>query len=161
MLHLSQKLFCEDKRSDSSFDQFYEAVVTASQYLTDEPVLPRRRKLPARLDDGAPSYHPSTLADLYRQKYFEALDVVCEESKRRFDQQDLKIVVDMESLLIDSANGLTLTVPESITAMYRRDLDKERLAVHLKMLPDVIKQYGMLLVCQSRESPSSALCVML
>ena len=131
------------QRSDSTFDQFYGAVLTASQNLTDEPVLPRRRKLPARLDYGAPSYHPSTPADLYRQKHFEALNVVCEEIKRRFDQQNLKIVVDMESLLIDSANGLTRTVPDSITAMYRRDLDKERLAVHLKMLPDVIKQYGM------------------
>ena len=67
--------------------------------------------------DGAPSIQPVTPADLYCRKYFEVLDVVCEEIKRRFDQKDLKVVTDMESLLLDSANGLTRVVPESIVAL--------------------------------------------
>ncbi len=68
--------------------------------------------------------------------------MLCEEIKRRFDQEDLKIVADMESLLLDSANGVIRAVPESITAMYRSDVNSERLAVHLKMLPDAVRQYG-------------------
>jgi hypothetical protein len=133
MLHLSQ-------RSDSAFDSFYEAVVAASQNLTDEPVLPRKRKIPRRLDDRTPSHHPSTPTDLYRQKYFQVLDVVCEEIKRRFDH--LKIVADTESLLLDSANGMDRDVPQSIVDMYSGDMDMARLTLHLKMLPDIVKQYG-------------------
>ena len=78
---------------------------------------------------------------MYRQKYFEALDVICEEINRRFEQKDLKVVVDLERLLLDSANGITTDIPESITATYRGDIDKERLSLHLQMLPDAIKQY--------------------
>ena len=76
---------------------------------------------------------------MYRQKYFEVLDVVCDEINR-FDQKDLKVIIDIERLLLDSANGVTRDIPESITDMYRSDIDKERLSLHLQMLPDAVKQ---------------------
>ena len=79
---------------------------------------------------------------LYRQKYFEALDVVSEKINRRFDKKDLKVVADIEHLLLKSANGITRDIPESITATYRGDIDKERLSLHLHMLPDAISQYS-------------------
>ena len=100
--------------------------MAASQNLTDDPVLPRKRKIPRRLDDGAPSHHPSTPKDLHRQKYFQVLDVVCEEIKRWFDQLNLKIVADMESLLLDSSNGMDRGVPKSIVDMYSGDMDMAR-----------------------------------
>ena len=134
--------FLRRQRTDSAFEEFYSAVISASQNLTDEPVLPRPRKLPRRIDDGAASHQPSTPKEIYRQKYFEALDIVCEEIKRRFDQEDLKVVIDIEQLLLDSANGITRTIPESIKNIYRSDLDIERLSVHLQMLPDAVKQYS-------------------
>ena len=138
---LITEAFLRRQRTDDAFDLFYKTVLSSSQDLTDGPVISRQCKLPCRLDDGAPSVQPATPADLYRRKYFEVLDVVCEEIKRRFDQKDLKVVADMESLLLDSANGLIRVVPESIVSMYcSRDLDKEHLAIHLRMLPDVIKQ---------------------
>ena len=119
-----------------------KTLIAKSQYFTEEPVLPRQRKLPRRIDDGSPSYHPSTPSEMYQQKYFEALDVVCEEINRRFDQKDLKVVIDTECLLLDSANGITRGIPESITNTYRSDIDKECLPLHLQMLPDAIKQYS-------------------
>ena len=140
-------------------EDFYKTVVAASQNLTDEPVLPRQRKLPRRIDDGAPSHQPSTPAELYRQKYFEALDVICEEINRRFDQKDLKVVADIERLLLDLANGITRDIPESITATYGGDIDKEHLSLHLHMLPDAIKQYSAS-GYRSRKSPLYTHCVM-
>ena len=65
---------------------------------------------------------------------------MCEEIKRSFDKADLRIVADIECFLVDS--GITRAVPESIAAMYRGDLDKELLFVHLQMLPDAVKQYS-------------------
>ena len=61
---------------------------------------------------------------------------------RRFDQKDLKVVIDIECLLLDSANGIPADIPESITDTYRSDIDKERLSLHLQMLPDAVKQYS-------------------
>ena len=119
------------QRTDSAFQDFYKTIVAASQNLTDEPVLPRQRKLPRRIDDGAPSHQPSTPAKLYRQKYLEALNIVCEEINRRFHQKELKVFVDIEHLLLDSANGITRDIPESITATYRGDVDKECLSLYL------------------------------
>ena len=96
--------FLRRQRTDSAFETFYSAVISASQNLTDESVLPRPRKLPRQINDGVPSHQPSTPTEMYRQKCYEALDVVCEEIKRRFDQDDLKVVVEIEQLLLDSAN---------------------------------------------------------
>ena len=126
--------FLRRQRTDTAFKDFYKGVVAASENLTDEPVLPRQRKLPRRIDDGASSHHPSTPSEMYRQKYFEVLDVVCDEINRRFDQKDLKVVIDIERLLLDSANSVTRDIPGSITDMYRRDIDKECLSLHLQML---------------------------
>ena len=77
---------------------------------------------------------------MHRQKYFKTLDVLCEEINR-FDQKDLKVVADIERLLLDSANGIPRDIPESITTTYRGNIDKERLFLHLQMLPDAISQY--------------------
>ena len=38
--------FLRRQRTDSAFEEFYNAVISASQNLHDEPVLPRPRKLP-------------------------------------------------------------------------------------------------------------------
>ena len=67
-----------------------------SQGLTEGPVLPRKRKIPRRVNDGADPHQYATPKDLFRQQYFQVLDVVTNELSRRFDQQDLKTVVEME-----------------------------------------------------------------
>ena len=65
-----------------------------------------------------------------------------DEIRGWFDQEDLKIVADMEGLLLDSANGMNPSIPEVITTMYTGELDEECIATHLKMHPDVIQQYN-------------------
>lgn len=144
---LVTEAFLRRQRTEEAFDCFYKDVLSSSQNLTDGPVLPRQSKLPRRLDDGAPSAQPSTPAELHRRKYFEAIDVVCGEIKRRFDQKDLKLVAEVERLLLDSANGSATMqssiIPEPILTTYcRRDLDKESLSLQLRMLPDIISQYN-------------------
>ena len=67
-----------------------------------------------------------------------------------FDQDDLKVVVEIEQLLLDSANGIALTIPESVTSIYRSDLDIMQLCVHLQMLPDAAKHYKIPLACQTK-----------
>lgn len=126
-------------RSDDKFTVFYDDVLQSSEGLTDEPVLPRYRKIPRRLDDGSQPHRFASPKDRYRHAYFEALEQTCGEIERRFDQSDLSVVLKIESLLLNSANGQHTLAPElhDILAKYRIDID--RLKIQIAMLSDTIK----------------------
>ena len=128
-------------RNESTFNRFYDHVIHESQSLTAEPELPRSRKLPRRLDHGSSAPHVHLCArDMYRQAYYEAVDTVSEEVKRRFDQSDIQLIRDIETLLLTSANGtITQTLSEALVRFFEGDVDVERLKVQLCMLPDTIK----------------------
>lgn len=70
-------------RAESKFDRFYDDVLELSAGLTDEPSLPRYRKLPKRLDEGVA---PQTPKERFRHIYFEVLELVKGEMERRFNQ---------------------------------------------------------------------------
>ena len=97
--------YVQGKRSDKAFQEWYGKVLSASEANTDPPVLPRKRRMPRRLDDGHAPHQPDLAEDMYRAKYFEAVDVLCGELNRRFDQRDRRIAGDIEKILLDLANG--------------------------------------------------------
>ena len=92
-------------RSDEKFQSFFEAVQGEATGKCDPPVLPRKRRVPRRIDDGGDQHHFSTIEDLYRAKYFEAIDCVKEELKRCFQQANFLFICEIESMLINSVNG--------------------------------------------------------
>lgn len=58
-------------RSDEYFEIFYEKMIAESEYLTDEPRLPRIRRLPSRFiadTTGIPQIS-STCIELYKKQY--------------------------------------------------------------------------------------------
>ena len=58
---------------------------------------------------------------------------------RCFDQSDLAIVREVESLLIDAANGKDIPeIPEAFAKYFQGTLDLTCLKIQLKMLPDAI-----------------------
>ena len=68
------------------------------------------------------------------------LDHASGEIQRRFDQSDLSVVIAVEKLLIDSANGKEiLEIPEAVAEYFRGKIDVSRLKVQLGMLPDAIR----------------------
>ena len=71
--------------------------------------------------------------------YFEALDYACGEVQRRFDQSDLATVSEIESLLMDAANGKNLEISTIVHDFFREKIDLSRFKVQLQMLPDVLK----------------------
>ena len=89
-------------------------MLAESSNLTDEPALPRKRRVPRRIDDGAPAHQFHTPRDFYCQIYFEVLDLVTVGISRRFDQSDLTVVADMERLLLEFANGFDCPISESV-----------------------------------------------
>ena len=134
--------FFRSQRTDASFSRFYESAVKESQSLTEEPVLPRCRKLPRRIDDGANSNRFLTPCDYYRKLYFEVLDIICNEVSRRFHQEDFDVVLDIEKTLIGAGNGEVVVIPNTVLTKYRDDLNMDRLLTHLKMVPDIVKRYS-------------------
>ena len=97
----------ESLRCDSSFDLFWRNTrQKTSERDIDEPSLPRKRRVPARFEDGlASNEYPETATDMYRKIYFEALDLIICRIKDRFDQEDYKIYINLEQLLVKAAKS--------------------------------------------------------
>ena len=111
-----------------------------SSSLTEEPKLPRYRKMPKRLDEGGSPHHYSSPKDKYRHDYFEVFELATGEIERRFEQSDLSTITEIETLLVSAANGTMANgIPETVSTYLESDVDVERLKVQLLMLPDMIK----------------------
>jgi len=66
------------------------------------------------------------------------LDLVFEEVTRRFEQEDLFIIKEIEVLMIKYANAnFKDTIPEN--NFLKNDVDLARLQIQLCMLPDLVK----------------------
>ena len=104
-------------RTEAAFTTFYQDTLKSSKDLTDEPIVPRQHKAPRRFDGGAQPHRFTTPEERYHQAYFEVLDHACGEIEKRFDQSDLAIICEVESLLLDSANGKDVPeIPEQVAA---------------------------------------------
>jgi len=77
-----------------------------------------------------------------RKQYFETLDLLINELKRRFQQKrGLTVAAMIQKVLLNTCNGLPDSGdrPEEIQQLYQSDLDLPRLKVQLQMLPDLIR----------------------
>ena len=126
-------------RSDEMFRKFFELAKEEAQDKCDPPTLPRQRQIPRRLNDGAAGHAFQSVDDLYRKEYFDVIDNVKGDLERRFTQRNFLFVRNIESLLIDSANGEPITVPQEVADMYHTDLDMHKLKLQLQLLPDAVK----------------------
>ncbi len=123
-------------RNDSSFDLFWLKV---NKFVSAHDIagadLPRRRKRPARYDDGLSSgdYH-DTQKGYYRQHYFEALDLTINCILNRFDQPGYKIYSTLETLLTKSCKGEEIDeLLEEVCDFYKDDFEKEVLRTQLEI----------------------------
>ena len=102
------------------------------------PVLPRSRQPPRRYNSGTQEYtHPSP-KELYRQQYYEVIDLLVNEMDRRFDQETFSILQEMETLLIESCNGMKPTPSSRFSSIDNDDFDIDRLSHQLEMLQDLV-----------------------
>ena len=62
-------------KTDEAFDLFWENVLLQQNHMgLDDPALPRKRKVPSRLEMGTSENHyPPIPKDLYLQQYFQSL----------------------------------------------------------------------------------------
>ena len=123
--------------SDKHCDAFWDLVLKAKQDLdVDEPQLPRKRKVPRKLDEGsAPADFPTDCKPYYRQSYFEALDLTISTIQDRFDQPDFGIYHSLEQLLLHTIRGeSTQEMYDFVCKFYNSDFDCQRLQLHFETL---------------------------
>ena len=70
-----------------------------------KPELPRKKKVPQRLDDGAPGNYPPDSKTYHCQAYFEVLDLVVNAIQDRFEQPDFRYYQQLEELLMKTVCG--------------------------------------------------------
>ena len=124
------KSYLTRQRDDKAYDDFYSATVAQSQQYTDDPVLPRYRRPPKRLDGGAAPHNFTTPRDYFRVQYFEVLDLLNDEISRRFDQASLALPRAIEELLTKASNHsdeTDISVPNAIVEAYSREINVRKL----------------------------------
>ena len=93
-------------------------MVDESKDLTLDPVLPRRRRPPKRIDSGSASHIFSDPKSYCRKQCFEALDTVTKICQER----GMPIAAKSEKILLDAANGTFKSEEFSGEIMYSKDL---------------------------------------
>ena len=124
-------------RDDHSFDLFWEKVELERQSLdVEEPLLPRRRKTPRRIDDGITvGDFPDDAKTFYRQQYYEALDLIISSINDRFDQPGYKIYKQLEDLLLKAIRKEDIEdCIAAVTSFYHSDINAAQLRLHLDIL---------------------------
>ena len=125
----------KNMRADDKFALFWKDVTTpAENNLVNAPMMPRRRRLPARYEDGdAPAEFDETPESRYTHVYFEALDKLTMSITDRFDQHDYNIYMNCEGLLLKTANGEDATSQfDTVTEFYGSDFMPATLQGHLQ-----------------------------
>lgn len=122
-------------RTEESFTLFFKLVEQyRQQYDVKNPELPRKRKAPRRYEVGiGEGTHSTSVEDYYRPQYYEALDVVIASINRRFDQPGYNMYKNLESLLVEAANGCAFEEHlETVTTFYKEDLNRSLLSAQLQ-----------------------------
>ena len=101
-----------------------------------EAELPRKRKAPRQFEvDKGESHFPATVEEHYCRYYFEALDLIINSIKQRFDQPGYRMHQHLESLLLKSSNRENFDEDlKEITQFNGADLEASMLHVQLQTL---------------------------
>ncbi|XP_043192308.1 zinc finger MYM-type protein 1-like [Amphibalanus amphitrite] len=149
----------ETQRSDDSFNTLYANVEEKVKSLESEiqdPREPRQKRPPKKLEQVANPTPPTTFTakGLLRKQYFEALDIVHQEVKRRFVQPGVQRLKAMEELLLagdkvpnasEIARRLAVASPsgpEGIGSQEAKqpDIDAEKLCSQLQVIPPALSR---------------------
>jgi hypothetical protein len=141
-------------RTEEGYEYFWLSVLRKQVSAgVDVPKIPRLRKPPHRLDQGAHPVAYSDPKDYYRRIFFEAIDLAAVSLSERFHTEGVAILQKIENLLVASS---TLrkeigTLPEELQNSmqelcknYPKDIDEPLLAKELTMLPNIVSKVNKL-----------------
>ena len=125
-------------RKEDKFKSFYDRVLLhQSEFDIDATTLFRKRRAPQWLHIGLidGNFH-STPEDIYRQIYYEALDLIIEAINSRFNQPVYKVYCNVENLVLNARRGCPYdTKLSNVCDFYKDDISKMQLQAQLPLLP--------------------------
>lgn len=142
----------QELRSDEEFERLYDRVEGLSGLKHDDDIAPKRkRSLPGRMADfvayesrHAPVEDP-TMGEKSKLwiNFYAAIDATTQAIESRFDQEDLKVLRDIDECLIKGANGESnaLEVKRKL-ANLSTSVNLDTLSEELQELPVHIKIYN-------------------
>ena len=135
----SAEYYLNRQKSEDAFNLFYDLVLQeAAEKGSQQPTLPRQRKIPRRFDNGGEN-HTSSPKEFFHCQYFEVLDVLKGELTR-FGQPTFAILREMEKISIDSCNDeKNIVLSTEIKTLYANNLDMNELITQLSILSSVIE----------------------
>lgn len=142
LAHLVAETIAKD-RSTEHFNLLWDKVIkrcNQQSFPVEEPALPRKRRIPARFEDGNREtyHHPEVPKDMYRQVYFEAIDNIVAAILARFDQADYKVYINLQELLLKAVAQTNYESEiETVLNTYGDDLDEFALRTQLELLPRI------------------------
>ena len=112
----------------------------------DEPTLTRRRKAPRRFQTGSgePSF-PESIAGMFRQHYYETLDLVINTIKDKLDQPGYRTYKNLQELLLKSVTSPPAAYEaelDFVVDFYGQDFNKNTLKVQLETLHTTFSRKG-------------------
>ena len=144
--------FLKDKRSDSTFDEIYDAVLIQAEELDIvEPIPGRQKRIPARytnsetLNSAEGQFH--TFRDKARQHFYSVLDHLVVSISDRFDQPGLSFAAEIERFILNAANGEEIVWTEKLNAY--PEIQLEELKRELPLFKSVIAQGQLMKVSKS------------
>lgn len=122
---------------ENSYDTFWEDIQLQVRGLDiEDPILPRRRKIPKRLDDKPETHHTfNDPKSYFRQIYYEVVDMAISRLDDRKHKQLSEHLENMELF----ATGKTVS-GDRILEFYQNDFDASRLVLHRNMFLDIATQ---------------------
>jgi hypothetical protein len=136
-------LILEEENKTERFENFFNSVVeTARAIGVNDPLLPRKRKVPAKLVDSLePIPVHSSISEMYQGFYSSALETMITNIKNRFQHRGYEMVTNLENLLLKSASGEdSLEELEKVSAFYGSDIDKGLLEAQLLVFKSKFKE---------------------
>ena len=136
-------LILEEENKTERFENFFNSVVeTARDIGVNDPLLPRKRKVPAKLVDSLePIPVHSSISEMYQGFYSSALETMITNIKNRFQHRGYEMVTNLENLLLKSASGEdSLEELEKVSAFYGSDIDKGLLEAQLLVFKSKFKE---------------------
>ena len=122
-------------RSDDAAQSFFGLVSELGERVgVDKAVLPRRHKVPRRLDGGYAAFHAETPEQHYRVTYYEVVDLAISAIQDRFDQPGYAMYRNLEDLLLNACRGHEYHEELQRVCLLYHELDASQLDVQIKNL---------------------------
>ncbi len=140
--------YMKELRTNTTFEKYLQKTKDATSVLFDDgPPAKRLHTAPPRLEDYVHTGPTEDRSEKQQQKlkrqYYEIIDLILSSFSTRFGQEGIKVLVKIEEMLINAANGREVNGDwEDMPIFCMSSFDKVTLKRELVALPTYVKLFN-------------------